>query len=166
MIRGMHGFEGRAPLRTWIFGILVNQARRLAVREQRHTRSVLDKNTTAGASTSRDPAETLRPNMSISEVPARPPFSWGLGTPESSVLGQETLRVIEQALAELPEAQRRVVLLRDVEGMDPADVCEILGLTDGNQRVLLHRGRVQVRQALDRYLKEGGERPGRPGMKP
>ena len=67
----------------------------------------------------------------------------------------ETLRVIESALAELPEAQRQVVVLRDVEGLSSEEICNILEVSDTTQRVLLHRGRARVRQALDRYVKDG-----------
>ena len=86
---------------------------------------------------------------------AERPTPWGLEDPESVVLSKETLRVIERGLEELPESQRQVVLLRDVEGLGPEEVCNILGLSDTNQRVLLHRGRARVRWALERYMKEG-----------
>ena len=84
-----------------------------------------------------------------------PPAPWGLENPESAMVTKETLRVIEAGLADLPEAQRQVVLLRDVEGLGSEEVCNVLGVSDTNQRVLLHRGRARVRRALDRYMKEG-----------
>lgn len=82
-----------------------------------------------------------------------PPAPWGLEDPESVLLSQETLEVIEQVLETMPEAQRRVVLLRDVEGLSSEEVCNILGVSGTNARVLLHRGRARVRQALDSYLR-------------
>jgi RNA polymerase sigma-70 factor (ECF subfamily) len=72
--------------------------------------------------------------------------------PEERLLEKETLDVIEMTIAQLPEAQRQVILLRDVDGWTPMEVADVLGITDGNQRVLLHRARSKVRAALERYL--------------
>ena len=155
VIGGIHGFEGRAPLRTWLFGILVNQARRLAVREHRHAQVALGGNIAGGSSGSSDEGEDREPGMGRNGMWVEPPTPWGFENPESAVLSMETLRVIESALAELPETQRQVVLLRDVEGLAAEQVCNTLGVSDTNQRVLLHRGRARVRRALDRYVKDG-----------
>lgn len=155
VIRGIHGFEGRAPLQTWIFGILVNQARRLAVREHRHAQTAFGGNIAAGASPPAEDGEDREPGLGKNGMWVDPPTPWGFENPESRVLTQETLAVIETALADLPHAQRQVVLLRDVEGLGSEEVCNILEVSDTNQRVLLHRGRAGVRQALDRYMKEG-----------
>lgn len=150
VIRGIDGFEGRAPLRTWLFGILVNQARRLAVKEHRHSQWAA----TAGDSTSED-VDTREPGMGENGMWVSPPASWGLEDPASMLQSRETLAVVETTVAALPETQRQVVLLRDIEGLEAEAVCNILSLTDTHQRVLLHRGRVRIRQALDRYLNEG-----------
>ncbi len=155
VIRGVHAFEGRSPLRTWIFGILVNQARRLAVREHREGQVAAGGVPTAGDVSDRDAAEDREPGMGPNGMWVERPTPWGLQNPEAFVLSAETLRVVETAIAELPESQRQVVLLRDVEGLEAAEVCNILGCADTHQRVLLHRGRARVRRALDRYMKEG-----------
>ena len=155
VIRGIHGFEGRAPLRTWIFGILVNQARRLAVREYRQAQLAAGGNIAAGAHDAAEDGEAREPGMGGNGMWVEAPAPWGMENPESAMLSAETLRVIESALAELPEAQRQVVVLRDVEGLSPEEICNILEISDTNQRVLLHRGRARVRQALDRYVKDG-----------
>lgn len=154
VIRGIHGFEGRAPLRTWIFGILVNQARRLAVREHRHAQLA------AGGAAARNGSapetdEEVEPGMALNGTWADPPVPWGLEDPESALMTREALEVVEQAIAGLPESQRQVVLLRDVEDIGPEEICNILGVSDTNLRVLLHRGRARVRRILDRYLTEG-----------
>jgi RNA polymerase sigma-70 factor, ECF subfamily len=60
--------------------------------------------------------------------------------------------VIEMAIEKLPEAQREVIRLRDVEGWTPMEVTDALEITDGNQRVLLHRARSKVRAELEEYL--------------
>ncbi len=155
VIRGIHGFEGRAPLRTWIFGILVNQARRLAVREHRHAMVARGGNIAGATSSPSEDEGDREPGMGRDGKWVEPPAPWGLENPESAVLTKETLRVIESALASLPEAQRQAVLLRDVEGLGSEEVCNILEVSDTNQRVLLHRGRARVRRALDRYMREG-----------
>jgi RNA polymerase sigma-70 factor (ECF subfamily) len=155
VVGGIDGFEGRAPLRAWIFGILVNQARRLAVREHRQAQVAAGGNISVPARGSAEEAEAREPGMGGNGMWVEPPAPWGMENPESAMLSAETLRVIESALAELPDAQRQVVMLRDVEGLAAEDTCNILGVSDTNQRVLLHRGRARVRQALDRYVKDG-----------
>lgn len=167
VIRGIHGFEGRAPLRTWLFGILVNQARRLAVREHRHAQVALGEYLVGDRPPAAGEDEPGEPGMGPGGRWAEPPVPWSFQNPESAFLSKETLQVIETALAELPEAQRQVLLLRDVEGLGAEEVCNILEVSDTNQRVLLHRGRARVRQAVDRYARAGAGKnpptgPGRP----
>ena len=154
VIRGLRGFEGRSTLRTWIFNILVRRARTIAGREARGAKVPL-------------PAEEADPGSSTSEwEPGRgrqglweePPVSWHLEDPDAVLEMRETLEVVENAVAVLPPMQRRVVLLRDVEDVGPAEVCNILGISETNQRVLLHRGRARIRRALDQYLRQGEER--------
>jgi RNA polymerase sigma-70 factor (ECF subfamily) len=168
VIRGIHGFEGRSRLGTWIFGILVHQARRLAVREHRHAQVASGGDIPAAISTHPITDDEREPGMGRNGMWMNPPAPWGLEDPESAILSRETLGVVEQAIIALPEAQRTVILLRDVEGVVAAEVCNILGISHTNQRVLLHRGRAAVRRALDRYMTQGrscpatrGERAGR-----
>lgn len=153
VIKGIHRFEGRAPLQSWLFGILVNQARRLAVRE--HRQAQVAAGPSAVAASAGEETEEREPGMASSGMWAQAPVPWGLEDPEAAMLSQETLRVVEQAIAALPESQRQVVLLRDVEGIEAEMVCNILGCSDTNQRVLLHRGRARLRRALDLYMSEG-----------
>lgn len=91
------------------------------------------------------------------------PVSWGLENPDAVLDMRETLDVVERAVVALPENQRRVVLLRDVEDLAATDVCNILAITETNQRVLLHRGRARIRRALDQYMRGGADRQSRPG---
>ena len=155
VIRGIHAFAGRAPLRTWIFGILVNQTRRLAVREHRHAQLAMGGNVAARPSSEPEAGDEREPGMGKNGMWVDPPTPWGLENPESALMTRETFQVIELALADLPEAQRQVVLLRDVEGLGSEEICNVLEVSDTNQRVLLHRGRARLRQALDRYVKDG-----------
>ncbi len=146
VLDGLRRFEGRSSLRTWLFAILSNRARTRAVREQRSMPfSALDdpESGERAVESSRFTAEGMW---------AVPPASWGADNPEERLLRQETMAVLEAALAELPPHQRAVVTLRDVEGLNSADVCHVLQVSEANQRVLLHRARCRLRAALERYF--------------
>jgi RNA polymerase sigma-70 factor (ECF subfamily) len=78
---------------------------------------------------------------------------WEEQDPEDLLLRRELVTVMREAIAKLPPAQRAVVTLRDMEGVDPAEVCNILAITETNQRVLLHRARTQVRRALEVHMR-------------
>jgi RNA polymerase sigma-70 factor, ECF subfamily len=144
VVRGLDGFAGRASLRTWAFRILVNTARRHGSREAR-TASELSGSTV-------DP-ERFRgdddPEWPRHWRDDAAPVAWD---PEPAVLAAEFRGVLEQALEGLPERQRAVVALRDVHGFDAQEVCELLGVTLANQRVLLHRGRARLRAVLERAV--------------
>jgi RNA polymerase sigma-70 factor (ECF subfamily) len=151
VIRGLPGFEGRSALRTWIFQILVRRARTLAAREARFLKIHLPSEKPGSDS----PGAEWQPGMGRVGLWEEAPVSWNLDDPAAVFGMRETLEVVESAVAELPAMQRRVVLLRDVEDVSPAEICNILGISETNQRVLLHRGRAQIRCALDRYLRDG-----------
>jgi RNA polymerase sigma-70 factor (ECF subfamily) len=149
VLNGIDRFEERSSLKTWLFRILTNRAK---TRGQRDGRMV-PFSSLAGANPeadepSVDPDRFLGPDSPHPGAWAAPPVGW----PEDRLLERETLGVIEMAIDELPEAQRDVILLRDVDGWEPMEVSEVLGITDGNQRVLLHRARSKVRAALEEYL--------------
>lgn len=153
VLRGIDQFEGRSSLRTWIVRILTNRAKR---RGQREKRSVpFSRAWTAG--------EDDEPAVPASrfEPPGRrwaghwmaPPSDWA-ALPEEMVLAQEVRATVERAIAALPPAQREVITLRDIEGWPAVEVCQVLQVTEANQRVLLHRARAKVRQALERHFGE------------
>lgn len=146
LLRSLDRFERRSSLRTWVVGIVVNLARSRARAERRAVPLPSD-----AAGSAVDPIRFLP-----AEHPRWPhhwavePMPWP--TPEDALLAQETRKVILDAIDELPPSQREVVVLRDVEGFTAAEVCHALGLTDTHQRVLLHRARSRVRNALERYF--------------
>ena len=148
VLNGIDRFEERASLKTWLFRILTNRAK---TRGQRDGRMV-PFSALAGASEEPDPSvdadRFLGPDAPHPGAWAAPPVAW----PQEKLLEKETLGVIEMAIDELPEAQRDVILLRDIDGWSPMEVSDALGITDGNQRVLLHRARSRVRAALETYL--------------
>jgi RNA polymerase sigma-70 factor, ECF subfamily len=148
VLNGIDRFEGRSSLKTWLFRILTNRAKTRGERDGR----VLPFSALAGAGEEDeplvDPDRFLGPDSPHPGAWAAPPVPW----PEDKLLERETLDVIEMAIAKLPEAQREVILLRDVEGWTPMEVADALEITDGNERVLLHRARSKVRAALEEYL--------------
>jgi RNA polymerase sigma-70 factor, ECF subfamily len=144
VLRGLPTFEGRSSLRTWIFRILVNQARTRGVRERRTVPfSALGEG---------DPA--VDPERFLPDGRWATPPAAIAGLPEAALLGEDARAHILAAIDELPPTQRDVITLRDVEGFTAADVREALGLTQGNERVLLHRARARVRARLEPYFDE------------
>ena len=150
MLSGLANFEGRSSLRTWLFSILVNRARTRGAREARtlpqsplisHEESAAD-DWLAGPG-----GEPVRTWCSI-DVPSR----WDTA-PESVVLSREILRQLDRAVSALPPRQRQVVTMRDVCGMSTEEVCAAVGISPANQRVLLHRARAVLREALPEYYR-------------
>ena len=139
VIRGLDGFQGRSSLRTWIFGILVNQARRRGVRD---ARSVPFSALEDGEGPTVEPAAFAADGRWTS-APTRLEDD-----PETGLLSAELRAHVLDAVDALSRDQRAVMTLRDLVGLSAAEVCELLELTDGNQRVLLHRARARVRAAL------------------
>jgi RNA polymerase sigma-70 factor, ECF subfamily len=143
VLRGLDGFRGASSLKTWIFSILINRATTRGVRERRSIPlSSLGTVTEDGPSVSADRFAT---DGSWAVAPR--PFE----LPEDRAQLLELRDRLRAALADLPERQRIVVALRDVEGLSSEQVCELLRLAPENQRVLLHRGRARLQAALVAY---------------
>jgi RNA polymerase sigma-70 factor (ECF subfamily) len=146
MLRSLDRFERRSSLRTWVIGITINLARARARVEQRTVPLAADEDGAA-----------VEPRRFLPADHPRWPHHWAVEpapwpTPEDALIAQETRDVLLAAIASLPPAQREVLVLRDLHGMPAPDVCNVLGVTDTNQRVLLHRARSRVRHALERYF--------------
>jgi RNA polymerase sigma-70 factor, ECF subfamily len=157
VMRGIERFEGRSSLKTWIFRILTNVAMKSGARERRS----MPFSALAEAEDTGEP--TVDPDRFLPADHQQWPGHWAAmpvrwPTPEEGLLAGETRDVIAAAIAELPVAQRTVIGLRDVEGWSSAEVVEALEISPGNQRILLHRARSRVRNALESYygaVKEG-----------
>lgn len=132
-------FEGRGSLAGWIYTILLNKARTRAVREGR----VIYFDDGGDGDTLGDAFDGRGRWRSLPEL-------WDGLTPDRHVEGRSVLQHVEAVIETLPPAQRAVLILRGQQELDPAEVCSILGITQGNMRVLLHRARMTVRNALDR----------------
>jgi RNA polymerase sigma-70 factor (ECF subfamily) len=155
VLLGLNRFEGRSALKTWIYRILINTAKTRAQREGRSVPlSALDEFDLELEGPSVEPDRFLSPNH-----PQWPghwvslPPSWD-DVPEERLLAQETRAFLREAINALPMQQREVVTLRDIEGWPAEEVCNILEISETNQRVLLHRARSKIRRALERYFTE------------
>jgi RNA polymerase sigma-70 factor, ECF subfamily len=150
VMRGIDRFEGRASLKTWIFRILTNVAMRSGARERRS----MPFSALAEAENTGEPV--VDPDRFLPSDHELFPGHWAImparwPTPEEGLLAGEVRGVIGAAIAELPVAQQTVIALRDVEGWSADEVCEALEISAGNQRVLLHRARSSVRNAIEDY---------------
>jgi len=148
VLRGLHRFEGRSSLKSWIFGILVNCARSRAARDVRSVPLSSLEREWEDEGPSVSPDRFLDDDHRLAGNWAEPPQPW----PDARVESREMLALVQEALATLPEAQRTVMSLRDVDGWESGEVCELLGISEGNQRVLLHRARSRVRGYLEQRL--------------
>lgn len=146
VVEGIHRFEERSSLKTWIFRILTNRAKTRGIREGR----------TLPFSSLEGDEPAVGPERFHGGDHAWPGH-WSAqprGFPEERLLARETREVIGDAIAKLPATQRAVISLRDIEGWSAEEVCNALTLSETNQRVLLHRARSAVRAALERYFEE------------
>jgi len=153
VIRGIDGFAGRSSLRTWVYRILVNIAKTHGVKDSRTLAwSALTGDDDAGSTV--DPSRFQGPDEPYPGHWRRFPDAWP--SPESEVMWREARGMIDAVLADLPHRQRVVITLRDVEGYTSDEVCSILDITAGNQRILLHRARAAVRRQLEEYFSTSG----------
>jgi RNA polymerase sigma-70 factor (ECF subfamily) len=149
VVTGIERFEGRSSFKTWLFSIVVNKARTRAERERRTTPF------SAFATPDEDDSPlAIEDRFAPDGHWSAPPRAWD--DPERRAASLELRAELRKALNELPERQRLVVTLRDVEGLEAEEVCRLLDLSAGNERVLLHRGRTRLRHALDRAVEGAG----------
>jgi RNA polymerase sigma-70 factor (ECF subfamily) len=141
VLKGIGAFEGRSSLKTWIFRILTNIAK---TRGEREGRTVPFSSLAPDDEPAVDPERFLADGHWAS-LPAR----FG---PEEALLGAEARAVVDEAIARLPPSQALVITMRDVEGFSAEEACNALDISETNQRVLLHRARSKVRQALEDYV--------------
>lgn len=147
VIASLSRFEGRSSLKTWIFRIVSNRARTYAMRAKRTIPFGWMEESALEDEPAVEPERFSRLGRWSS-----PPTPWSARSPEDLVLRKELGANLMRELDRLPQGQRTVVVLRDVEGCTSDEVCEILGLSEANQRVLLHRGRSRMRAAIEQYL--------------
>ncbi len=146
VVRAIASFEGRSSLRTWVYRIVVNAAKRRAAQEGRSVPFSSLAPDADGPTV--DPGWFQGPDEPYPRHWRTFPAAW----PDEALLTKEVREVVRRLIEALPAQQRAVITLRDVEGCGAEETCELLGLTPGNQRVLLHRARAGVRRDLAAYL--------------
>ncbi|HEX2086398.1 MAG TPA: sigma-70 family RNA polymerase sigma factor [Solirubrobacteraceae bacterium] len=152
LLEGIDRFEGRASLKTWLFRVLVKRAITRGTRERRQVpfSSLVGDDDESGPTVDAD-------RFLGGDHPRWPghwaaePSNWE-ALPEQRLLSRETMRLVQEAIERLPARQRDVIVMRDIGGFGAEEVCAALDLSDGNQRVLLHRARAKVREELERHL--------------
>jgi RNA polymerase sigma-70 factor (ECF subfamily) len=157
VIQGVWAFQGRSSLRTWILRILINRAKTRAVREGR-TVPLMDAGVPGSGGTRPGPDGVTRgPEPGEGRDPDDERGAWvadpGL-SPEATLLGEEARAQLRAAIDALPVNQRTVITMRDLEGYTSEEVCNVLGLSETNQRVILHRARSSVRARVTDYFRE------------
>ncbi len=145
VLTGLDSFEGRSTLKTWIFRILTNRAKTRGTREARTVPF-----SALGRGDEDAPIEAER--FTSKGRWATPPSPWAVSTPEALLQQKEAMQVLTASIEQLPPNQRAVVAMRDIDGWESADVCNVLEISETNQRVLLHRGRTRLRRALEKHL--------------
>ncbi len=135
VVRGIDRFEGRSSVKTWLFHILANRAKTTGAREARSVPL----------------GDPLEGRFTDAGEWGQPPEPWSDAV-DSRVVADKLASRVRQCLPELPAGQRQVLVLRDIEGLEAAEVCTLLGISAGNQRVLLHRARAQIRGLLEAEL--------------
>ena len=137
VVRGIHRFEGRSSVKTWMFRILANRARSAGAKEARTAPLRADML-----------GDVLEGRFDAAGAWSRPPEPWA-DRVDDRLVAEALAGRVRQCLPALPPAQRQVLVLRDLEGVDAAEVCDVLGISAGNQRVLLHRARARLRSLLE-----------------
>jgi RNA polymerase sigma-70 factor (ECF subfamily) len=156
VIQNIDRFEGRSSLKTWVYRILVNAAKRRGAKEGRtlpwsSLRTREDTGPTVDPARFRDADDPYPGDWRVYPKP------WPMPSPEQATLAGEMRAQMAAALSQLPDRQRIVITLRDVEGHSTDEVCDILAITPANQRVLLHRARAFVRGKLEEYFSASGD---------
>ncbi|HEY7953143.1 MAG TPA: sigma-70 family RNA polymerase sigma factor [Solirubrobacteraceae bacterium] len=153
VIRGLKAFEQRSSLKTWIFRILVNRAQSRGVRERRTTPFSSLGDAESGGGPTVDPDRFLPRGTTFDGYWSVSPSRF-FELPEDQLLARETAELVAAAINALPARQEQVIRLRDIEGWHAEEVCESLGISSANQRVLLHRARASVRVVLEGHFAE------------
>jgi RNA polymerase sigma-70 factor, ECF subfamily len=149
VLKGLDRFEGRSSLKTWILRILVNTAKTRGVREARTV--PYSSLAPEGEEPAVEPDRFRGPDDPFPGHWRAYPGDWHQ-LPDEALTQGETLKVVLGAIEALPAAQRTVIALRDIQGCEAEEVCALLDVSEGNQRVLLHRARSKVRAALERHF--------------
>jgi len=139
-------FESRSSLSTWMIQIVSNEAKSRLRREKRHS--------------SFGDIDEVRPEIDAECFNdnghwVNPPSHWDINTPELMLQEDQLRHCIEHTLTLLPENQKAVFLLRDVEQASLKEIADLLTLSEANVRVILHRARLQLMKIINHYQETG-----------
>jgi RNA polymerase sigma-70 factor (ECF subfamily) len=148
VINGLHNFEGQSSLSTWIFAILIHKAKDRGVRESRHITFSDFESCDGEKEAALDPSR-FHQSGELAGQWALPPQPWNEQTPERLLASKQAIEALSKAIDELPPSLQEVIVLRDVEGFESPDICQLLKITETNLYVRLHRARERVRQTLE-----------------
>jgi RNA polymerase sigma-70 factor, ECF subfamily len=151
VIQSLNQFKGRSSLRTWICGILIHKAKDRGVREKRHTTFSAFESYDDDNDEAVDPSRFQQAGEWAGHW-AFPPQPWDDQTPEKLLASKQAVNCMQRAIEALPATLKEVLILRDVEGVEAKEVCELLKITETNLYVRLHRARERVRVAVETYL--------------
>lgn len=151
VIEGLDRFQGRSSLRTWIFGIMIHKAKDRGVREKRHTNFSSFESLDEESDDMIDPSRFHQSGEWAGHW-AFPPQPWDDQTPEKLLASQQAVNAMNKAIEALPQTLKEVLIIRDVEGVEAKEACDILEISETNLYVRLHRARERVRQAVETYL--------------
>jgi RNA polymerase sigma-70 factor, ECF subfamily len=148
VINGLHSFEGQSSLSTWIFAILIHKAKDRGVRESRHINFSDFESCDGEKEAAIDPSR-FHQSGELAGQWALPPQPWNEQTPERVLATKQAIEALSKAIDELPPSLHDVLVLKDVEGLESTEICQLLKITETNCYVRLHRARERVRQALE-----------------
>lgn len=151
VIESLDRFQGRSSIRTWICGILIHKAKDRGVREKRHTTFSAFEPYDDDHEEAVDPSRFQQTGEWAGHW-AFPPQPWDDQTPEKLLASKQAVDSMQRAIEALPATLKEVLILRDVEGVEAKDVCEMLSITETNLYVRLHRARERVRVAVETAL--------------
>ena len=154
VLESLPRFEGRSSLKTWMFRILTNRAKTRGQRERRYESMDSGDGHSDGDDEGWREPERFQSSGALAGHWLTQPSMWDEETPEKLLLSKESQALIQQAISALPPVQRQVITMRDIDEMDSKEVCNVLEITETNQRVLLHRARTRVRKIIEQQLNE------------
>ncbi len=140
VLKGIATFEERSTLKTWIYRILCNLAQTRAKKQGREV---------SFEATEEEHPDEGRFSIGFWKAPPKP---WLAATVEAEIDNKRVIEIVRRELETLAPAQRAVVIMRDIEGLDAKEVCNVLGIEETNQRVLLHRARARLRSLIEKEL--------------
>lgn len=143
IIRALPKFEGRSSLKTWILRIVSNGAK---TRLRKESRTV-----SMGDASDMETLGVTVDRFKSNGMWQTPPNSWQAETPESLLASEQLRGKMEQVVDQLPEMQKTVLILREIEGLEMEEICKILDISESNSRVLLHRARTRLWETIDKF---------------